>query len=45
MILMKLRLGLSLQVFLNIFFQNTQNEIFEIFKLFKNNMKFTRAAC
>ena len=27
------------------FFQNVQNEIFKIFKMFKNNMKFTRAAC
>ena len=26
-------------------FQNAQNEIFEIFKMFKNNIKFTRAAC
>ena len=27
------------------FLQNIQNEIFKIFKMFKNNMKFTRAAC
>ena len=27
------------------FFQNVQNEIFKIFKMFKNNMKFTRSAC
>ena len=27
------------------FFQNVQNEIFKIFKMFKNNMKFTRGAC
>ena len=26
-------------------FQNVQNEISEIFKMFKNNMKFSRAAC
>ena len=25
--------------------QNVQNEIYKIFKIFKNNMKFTRAAC
>ena len=25
--------------------QNVQNEIFKIFKMFKNNMKFTRPAC
>ena len=25
-------------------FQNVQNEIFEVFKIFKNNMKFIRAA-
>ena len=24
--------------------ENAQNEIFEIFKMFKNNIKFTRAA-
>ena len=27
------------------FLQNVQNEIFKILKLFKNNIKFTRAAC
>ena len=27
------------------FLQNVQNEIVKIFKMFKNNMKFTRAAC
>ena len=27
------------------FLQNVQNEIFEILKMFKYNMKFTRAAC
>ena len=27
------------------FLQNVQNEIFKIFKMFKNNMKFTRSAC
>ena len=27
------------------FLHNVQNEIFKIFKMFKNNMKFTRAAC
>ena len=27
------------------FLQNIQNKIFKIFKMFKNNMKFTRAAC
>ena len=27
------------------FLQHIQNEIFKIFKMFKNNMKFTRAAC
>ena len=27
------------------FFQNVQNEILKILKMFKNNMKFTRAAC
>ena len=27
------------------FVQNVQNETFEIFKMLKNNMKFTRAAC
>ena len=27
------------------FFQNVQNEIFEIFKMLKNNIKFTWTAC
>ena len=27
------------------FLQNVQNEIFKIFKVFKNSMKFSRAAC
>ena len=27
------------------FFQNVPNEIFNIFKMFENNMKFTRVAC
>ena len=27
------------------FLQNAQNEIFKILKMFKYNMKFTRAAC
>ena len=27
------------------FFQNAQNEIFKLLKIFKNNTKFTRAAC
>ena len=27
------------------FLGNVQNEIFKIFKMFENNMKFTRAAC
>ena len=27
------------------FLQNVQNEIFKIFKMFKNNLKFTGAAC
>ena len=27
------------------FFQNVQSEIFKIFKVFKNNVIFTRAAC
>ena len=27
------------------FLQNVQNEIFKDFKMFKNNMKFIRAAC
>ena len=27
------------------FLQNVQNEIIKILKMFKNNMKFTRAAC
>ena len=27
------------------FIQNFKNEVFKIFKMFKNNMKFTRAAC
>ena len=27
------------------FLQNVQNEIFKSFKMFKNNIKFTRAAC
>ena len=26
-------------------FQNAENEIFEIFKMFKNNIKFTRTTC
>ena len=26
-------------------FENFHIEIFDIFKMFKNNMKFTRAAC
>ena len=33
------------QVIMQFFLQNVQNEIFKIFKMFKNNMKFTRAAC
>ena len=28
-----------------IFHQNIQNEVFKIFRTFKNNMKFTRVAC
>ena len=28
-----------------VFFLNVQNEIFEIFKMFKNKTKFTRTAC
>ena len=27
------------------FLQNVQNKVFKIFKMFENNMKFTRAAC
>ena len=27
------------------FLQNVPNEIFKIFKMFENNMKFTRGAC
>ena len=27
------------------FLQNVQNEILKVFKMFKNNMKFTQAAC
>ena len=30
---------------IDIFFQNVQNETFKILKMFKYNMKFTRAAC
>ena len=30
---------------MHIFLQNDPNEIFKIFKMFENNMKFTRAAC
>ena len=26
-------------------FQDTQREVFEIFKMLKNNLKFTRATC
>ena len=29
---------------MDIFFQNIPNEIFKILEMFKNNMKFTRAA-
>ena len=30
---------------MQLFFQNVQNEIFKILKMFQNNKKFTRAAC
>ena len=32
-------------LFLKALFQNVQDEIFEIFKMFENNIKFTRTAC
>ena len=31
--------------YMQFFLQNVQNEIFKILKMFKNNMKFKRAAC
>ena len=37
----RVRKAIDMQVFI----QNVQNEIFKILKMFKNNMKFTRAAC
>ena len=30
---------------MQLFLQNIQNEILKILKMFKNNLKFTRAAC
>ena len=32
-------------LFLKALFQNAQDEIFEIFKMLENNIKFTRTAC